>query len=105
RRGKLADNITAFGRALRRAGVPVDAARIALAQRAVQLTGVARKQDMSAALETVLVSKEQDRAVFRELFELFFRDPELARKLLAQMLPTTPAGPTEPKERPRVREA
>lgn len=105
RAGKLGDNLTAFCRALRRAGVPVDAARMALAQQAVQLIGIDRKQDVSAALEAVLVSREADRAVFRELFELFFRDPELARKLLAQMLPTTPAGTTEPKERPRVREA
>ena len=33
RSGKLADNIAGFGRALRRAGVRVDSARIALAQR------------------------------------------------------------------------
>ena len=32
RSGKLADNLTGFGRALRRAGVPLDAARMALAQ-------------------------------------------------------------------------
>ena len=31
RTGKLADNITGFGRALRRAGVRVDSSRIALA--------------------------------------------------------------------------
>ena len=34
-----------------------------------------------------MVSREQDRAVFRELFDAWFRDPELANKLLAQMLP------------------
>lgn len=105
RSGKLADNMTAFGRALRRAGVPVDAARMALAQQAVQIIGVASKPDVSAAMEAVLVSREGDRGVFRELFDLFFRDPELARKLLAQMLPTTPAAPAEHSERPRVREA
>jgi len=53
RSGKLAGNLTAFGRALRRTGVPVDAARMALAQQAVQLVGVARKGDMAAALERV----------------------------------------------------
>lgn len=105
RSGKLSDNLTAFGRALRRAGLPVDAARIALAQEALLLTGVASKADVSAALEAVFVSREQDRIVFRELFDLFFRDPELARKLLAQMLPTAPSAPTKPKERARVREA
>ncbi|MBK6613328.1 VWA domain-containing protein [Ottowia sp.] len=105
RSGKLAGNIGAFGRTLRRAGVPVDAARIALAQQAVQLVGVERKLDMGAALEAVLVSREQDRAVFRELFDAFFRDPELAKKLLAQMLPSAEGQAAPPRQRPRVREA
>ncbi len=105
RSGKLAGNLAAFGRALRRAGVPVDAARMALAQQAVQLVGVARKDDMAAALEAVLVSRAQDRLVFRELFDAFFRDPELASKLLAQMLPRAEGRAEPPRQRPRVREA
>lgn len=105
RRGKLAANLAAFGRALRRAGVPVDASRIALAEDAAVCVGVARKPDLGAALEAVLVNREQDRGVFRELFDAFFRDPELARKILAQMLPTAEGRAVPPKERPRVREA
>ena len=105
RRGKLADNITGFGRALRRAGVRMDSARIALAQGATQMVGVANKEDMSAALEAVMVSREQDRLVFRELFDAYFRDPEIANKLLSQLLPSA-EGKAEPsKRRPRVREA
>ncbi|HYF21587.1 MAG TPA: VWA domain-containing protein [Ramlibacter sp.] len=105
RTGKLADNLTAFGRALRRAGLPVDSARIALAVEAAQAVGVERKDDLAAALEAALVSREQDRAVFAELFEAFFRDPEVAAKLLAQLLPTA-QGEAEPaRGRPRVREA
>lgn len=105
RAGKLAGNITGFGRALRRAGVRMDSARIALAQQAAQLVGVANKADFGAALEAVLVSREQDRSVFRELFEAYFRDPEVANKLLAQLLPSA-QGQAEPsKRRPRVREA
>ena len=105
RTGKLAGNLSAFGRTLRRAGVRVDASRIALAQQALQWVGVARKHDVGAALEAVLVSREQDRAVFRELFEVFFRDPDLAKKLLAQMLPTAEGRAAPPRQRPRVREA
>ena len=105
RSGKLADNLVAFGRALRRAGVRTDSARMALAQQAALCVGLDQKQDLSAALEAVLISREQDRAVFRELFEAFFRDPELANKLLAQLLPSAqePAPPTQ--KRPRVAEA
>jgi hypothetical protein len=104
RTGKLADNIAGFGRALRRAGLRVDSARIALAQEAAQLVGVDDREDLGAAMEAVLVSREQERGVFRELFEAFFRDPEVAHRLLAQMLPST-KGAAPPKRRPRVSEA
>lgn len=104
RRGKFADNLTGFGRALRRAGVPVDAARMALAQQAVLLVGLAR-DDFSAALEAVFVAREQDRLVFRELFSAYFRNPELAQKLLAQMLPSAESRAEPAKRRPRVAEA
>lgn len=105
RSGKLALNIAAFGRTLRHAGVQVDSARIALAHDAALLVNLASKADVSAALEAVLVSREQDRMVFRELFDLYFKDPNMANKLLAQMLPSA-EGKAEPsKRRPRVREA
>ena len=105
RTGKLADNITGFGRTLRRAGVPADSARTALAAQAAELVGVANKADLGAALESVMISREQDRQVFRELFDAYFRDPELANKLLAQLLPSAEGRAESSKRRPRVREA
>ncbi len=105
RTGKLADNLAAFGRTLRRAGVRVDSSRIALAAEAALAVGLDHRADLAAAMEAVLVSREQDREVFRELFEAFFRNPNLAHKLLAQLLPSA-EGKAEPsKRRPRVREA
>jgi uncharacterized protein with von Willebrand factor type A (vWA) domain len=105
RSGKFADNIAGFGRALRRAGLRVDSARIALAQEAAQMVGLADRQDLGAAMEAVLVSREQERGVFRELFDAYFRDPEIAHKLLAQMLPTAQGQAEASKRRPRVSEA
>ncbi len=105
RAGKLADNITGFGRALRRAGVRMDSARIALAKQAALLVGLDSKSDLSAAMEAVMVSREQDRLVFRELFDAYFRDPEVAHKLLSQLLPGTHGRAESSKRRPRVREA
>lgn len=104
RTGKLADNLSGFGRTLRRAGVRVDAARMALAQQSVMLVGLQR-DDFCAALETVLVSREQDRLVFRELFDAYFRNPNIAQKLLAQMLPSAESKAEPVKRRPRVSEA
>ena len=105
RRGKLADNMTAFGRALRRAGVRIDAMRIALAAEAATMVGVDDRHDLAAAMEAVMISREEDRMVFRELFDAWFRDPELANKLLAQLLPSAEGKADPPKRRPRVREA
>lgn len=105
RAGKLADNLSAFGRALRRAGLPVDSARIALAQQATLAVGFASKPDLGAALESVFVGREQDRHVFRELFEAFFKNPDLAQKLLSQLLPSAEGKAEASKRRPRVREA
>ena len=88
RSGKLAENIAGFGRALRRAGVKIDSSRIALAKEAALAVGISEKSDLSAAFEAVMISREQDRLVFRELFDVYFQDPKLANKLLAQLLPS-----------------
>ncbi len=105
RTGKLADNIAGFGRTLRRAGVRIDSSRIALAAHAVVAVGVNEKADISAALEAVMVSREQDRIIFRELFDAYFRNPEMAQKLLSQLLPSAEGKAQPSKRRPRVREA
>ena len=104
RSGKLPDNITGFGRALRRAGVPVDSSRIAMAIEAARLVGVERKDDLHAALRAVFVSRQQDLEVFDQLFDALFRNPELAQQLLAQMLPKVRQG-QPPKRKARVQEA
>jgi uncharacterized protein with von Willebrand factor type A (vWA) domain len=106
RTGKLADNIVAFGRALRRAGVPIHSDRIALAQTSAMLVGISRKDDLAAALESVMICQEQDRAVFAQMFDAFFRNPELAHRLLAQMLPQAQeAAKAKVGQRARVQEA
>jgi uncharacterized protein with von Willebrand factor type A (vWA) domain len=105
RTGKLADNIAGFGRTLRRAGVRLDASRIALAQQAALLIDLSRRDDLGAALEAVMLSREQDRVVFRELFDAYFRNPDIAAKLLAQMLPSAEGKAEASRRRPRVSEA
>ncbi len=105
RQGKMLGNLAGFARALRRAGLVVDPARIALAGQAMQEVGVQRRDDLGAALEAVLVGHERDRGVFREMFDAYFRDPAVAAKLLAQMLPSAEGRADPPRQRPRVREA
>ena len=103
RSGKLPINLLGFGRALRRAGVAVDAERMALAQQSLMLVGV-KKADVAAALEAVLVSRQQDLAIFREMFAAYFRNPEVAQQLLSQLLSRAPEA-SQPRHRPRVQEA
>jgi uncharacterized protein with von Willebrand factor type A (vWA) domain len=104
RRGKLADNLVGFGRTLRRAGFPVDSQRMALASQALMAVGVDDKSDVSHALEAVLVNDVAQRLVFHELFNAYFKDPEVANKLLAQLLPKS-AGQSDNTQRMRTQDA
>ena len=104
RSGKFAENLVGFGRALRRAGVQIDSSKIALATQAAQIVGLGNKHHLSAALQSVLISEQQDLAIFSDLFAAYFKDPQLANKLLSQMLPSA-QGQAEPSKKPRVKEA
>lgn len=104
RSGKLPDNLTGFGRALRRAGVPVDSSRLALAIDAARLCGLDQREDLKSALRAVLVSRQQDLGVFDELFDALFHNPDMAQQLLAQMLPKVREAPAV-RRKPRVQEA
>ena len=106
RSGKLAGNIAGFGRALRRAGVRIDSARIALAQQAAQLVGVASKADLarrawrpcwSAASRTAASSANCSRPTSAI--------PRWPTSCWRRCCPAPKARPSRRKRRPRVREA
>ena len=103
--GKMADNIVGFARTLRRAGCPMDSERISVALESALLIGLDDKQDFRAALEATMVCRQQDREVFDQLFDAYFRNPELTQQLLAQMLPKTTEAAPSPKRRARTQEA
>jgi uncharacterized protein len=105
RSGKFGENVTGFGRLLRRAGLAIDSARIALAHQCLDLIDIGCREDVRGALQTVLVTREEDLHVFNELFEAYFRDPEIAKHLLAQMLPRAPAPDQTLKRSARAQEA
>jgi uncharacterized protein len=105
RAGKLADNVVGFARTLRRAGFAIDPARIALAQQALLLISIGNKVEVQAALETIFVNNHGQKPLFQELFLAYFKDPELANKLLAQLLPQSQGKAQNRKNRARVQEA
>src|SRR3546814_8587337 len=77
---------------------------MALAQQALMRIGPVNKVDVASALECVLVNRHQDRDVFREMFQAFFKDPELAHRLLAHTVPQS-AAPKKNQPRPRALDA
>lgn len=87
--GHLADNLLAFGRVLRAAGLPVGPGDVLLAIRAVDAIGVERRDDVRSALRATLVRRRGELELFHEAFELFFRDPFGSEQALSRLAPTT----------------
>lgn len=103
--GHFADNIVHFARALRAAGMKVGPGRVHHALDAALLVGVTARTDLYWALHATLVSREEDRALFHEAFERFWRAPDLVR---VPELPGNRLVPSRPPPRPgsrRVEEA
>ncbi|MEH6726125.1 MAG: VWA domain-containing protein, partial [Hyphomicrobiales bacterium] len=71
--GHFADNIVHFARVLRRAGLSVGPSRIVDAVRAVELSGIERRDDLFWVLHSVCVSRHDHHAVFEAAFEMFWR--------------------------------
>ena len=84
---KLADNVTHFVRLLRGAGLPVGPAKVVDALAAVQAVGIENRMDFRAALAAVLVSRREQLELFDAAFDLFWRNPRIAERMMAQLLP------------------
>jgi len=97
--GRLAENIVYFARGLRRAGLAVGPAAVIDAIRAVEVAGVATREDFYWALHSIFVSKREHRAVFDEAFRLFWRRRQNLEEMLSSLL-SDGDRPEEP-EKPR----
>ncbi len=85
--GKLAANITHFARALRKAGLRIGPGRVVDAVRAVAEAGFTERRDFYWALHASFVSRPEDRAVFAQVFRLYWRDPQFLDHMMSLMLP------------------
>lgn len=85
--GRLVDNIIYFCRALRRSGVPVAPSQIKDLIRAVEVVGFSHKTDFLETLRACLITKNEHMAVFEQVFNLFWRDPEFLNKMMQTLLP------------------
>jgi uncharacterized protein with von Willebrand factor type A (vWA) domain len=85
--GKLVRNIAHFARALRKAGLPIGPGRTVDAIRAVQAAGFSARMDFYWTLQACFVSRPEHRAVFDQIFRLFWRDPQFLEHMMSLLLP------------------
>ncbi len=85
--GRLAQNIAHFARALRRAGLPIGPGRVIEAVRAIAAVGFTERMDFYWALHAVLVSRPEERAVFDQVFRLYWRDPQFLEQMMSFLIP------------------
>ena len=84
---QLVTNITHFARALRVAGLPAGPGRVADAIRAVEAAGFTARADFYYALMACFVSRPEHRAVFDQLFRLYWRDPRYLEHMMSLLTP------------------
>ncbi len=90
--GKLSQNVMHFARALRQAGVAVGPDRVLDSLRALEVTGVARREDFYWTLASVFLSRREQFELFDQAFRLFWSSqllPESAAAGLPQAAPST----------------
>ena len=108
-KGRLAENVVHFVRVLRAAGLPVGPARALAALEAIEVVGLANREDFRAALAAVLVSRYEQLPIFEQAFDLFWRNPKLLEKLIASLLPKvfsrSGEAPPEPELPARIAQA
>ncbi|MEH7826728.1 vWA domain-containing protein [Gemmobacter denitrificans] len=85
--GQISRNILWFARALRKAGLPIGPGRVIDAIHAVQAVGFTERRDFYWTLHACFVSRPEHRAVFAQVFRLYWRDPRYMEHMMSLMLP------------------
>src|SRR6185437_1434317 len=89
--GRLAENVVYFARALRAAGIPLGPGAVLDALEAVRVAQVGSRDDFYWTLHSVFVKRHEHSVLFDQAFKIFFRKRAYIEKLIASMLPITPA--------------
>lgn len=84
---QLTRNITHFARALRVAGLPAGPGRVADAIRAVAAAGFSEKAEFYYTLRACFTSRPEHRAVFEQMFRLYWRDPQYLEHMMSMLTP------------------
>jgi uncharacterized protein with von Willebrand factor type A (vWA) domain len=82
----LAQNVLFFGRLLRAAGLPIGTGQILDAVSAVEHVGVESRDGIYWALATCFVRRREERVLFDEAFERYFKDRVVSQSYFAQII-------------------
>ncbi|MGH7047695.1 MAG: vWA domain-containing protein [Stellaceae bacterium] len=85
--GRLVANLMHFARTLRAAGLPVGPGKVIDAVQAVRTVGITDRRDFYWTLHAVFVNRPDQRLIFDQAFHIFWRNPDLLKKMMALVLP------------------
>ena len=85
--GSLVANLMHFARTLRAAGLPVGPGKVIDAVDAVRAVGIIDRGDFYWTLHAVFVNRPDQRLIFDQAFHIFWRNPDLLKKMIGLMLP------------------
>ena len=91
-----------FARVLRTAGLPIGPDRVIDAVRALEVAGLARRDDFYWTLASVFLGRHEQFAVYDQAFHIFWKDPQLLERAMATLLPAIQGRAQE--EKPEVGE-
>ena len=76
-----------FARTLRAAGLPVGPGKVIDAAEAVRTVGITDRRDFYWTLHAVFVNRPDQRLIFDQAFHIFWRNPDLLKKMMGLVLP------------------
>ena len=85
--GSLLANLMHFARTLRAAGLPVGPGKVIDAVEAVRAVGITDRRDFYWTLHAVFVNRPDQRLIFDQAFHIFWRNPDLLKKMMGLVLP------------------
>jgi len=91
-----------FARLLRAAGLRIGPDRVIDCVGALEIAGAAqfpiRRDDWYWTMSAVLLSRQEQRPVFDQAFQIFWRDPKLAERMMQLLLPKAHGRAAKPEE-------
>src|SRR5271169_4869945 len=85
--GRLLANLMHFARTLRAAGLPVGPGKVIDAVEAVKTVGITDRRDFYWTLHAGFVNRPDQRLIFDQAFHIFWRNPDLLKKMMGLVLP------------------